>query len=485
MKSDKLQNAIGMIDEDLIIRAEKKPNKKVPKFIWKWSAAIAAVLVFAIGFPILFGNTTPAMQDKFGNTTPAMQVKALCEAEYPKMAQYPNENSLNFSSSFDAWSADRRERRSYIGKGSLSEEYLRATATELLGDAGAENLVYSPLNIYMALAMLAEITDSESRAQILSLLGETDVEALRDNANALWNANYSDDGAVTSILSSSLWLNEDVSFRQNTLNTLAESYYASSYQGEMGTDAMNKALQNWLNEQTGGLLKDQIEGIETTPETILALATTIYFKAKWAEEFSENSTEKDIFHGANGDTTADFMKQTLWYGNYYWGENYSATYKELEGSGKMWFILPDEGVSIDELLASDAVLDLMANGKYENKKSIRINLSVPKFDVSSKIDLAEKMQALGITDCFDMKKADFSPLLTEDMPAYLSSAEHGARVAIDEEGVTAAAYTVMMAEGAAIPPENEVDFILDRPFLFVITGMDGSPLFMGVVNSVS
>lgn len=474
MKSDKLQNAIGMVDEDLILRAEEKPKKKIPKFIWKWPAAIAAVLVFAIGFGILFGNANPTLQ-----------VQALCEADYPKMAPYPNENLPGFSAKYDAWSDDRRERRSYIGKGSLSEEYLRATATEILGDAGAENLVYSPLNIYMALSMLAEITDGESRAQILSLLGETDVETLRENAHALWNANYSDDGAVTSILASSLWLNEDVSFRQDTLNTLAENYYASSYQGMMGTDAMNKALQNWLNEQTGGLLKDQIDGIETTPETILALATTIYFQAKWAEEFSENRTEKDIFHGANGNTTADFMKQTLWYGNYYWGENYSATYKRLESSGKMWFILPDEGVSIDELLASDAVLDLMANGTYENKKSIRIHLSLPKFDVSSKIDLAEKMQALGINDCFDMKKADFSPLLTEEIPAYLSSAEHGARVAIDEEGVTAAAYTVMMEAGGALPPENEIDFVLDRPFLFVITGEDGSPLFMGVVNSIS
>ena len=111
----------------------------------------------------------------------------------------------------------------------------------------------------------------------------------------------------------------------------------------------------------------------------------------------------------------------------------------------------------------------MTSGTCENKSSIRINLSVPKFDVSSKIDLASKMMELGITDCFDMEKADFSPLLTEDLPVFLSSAEHGARVAIDEEGITAAAYTVMMAAGAAPPPEEEVDFVLDRPFLFVIT----------------
>ena len=31
-------------------------------------------------------------------------------------------------------------------------------------------------------------------------------------------------------------------------------------------------------------------------------------------------------------------------------------------------------------------------------------------------------------------------------------------------------------------PEEEVDFVLDRPFLFAITGVDNLPLFVGLVN---
>ena len=65
---------------------------------------------------------------------------------------------------------------------------------------------------------------------------------------------------------------------------------------------------------------------------------------------------------------------------------------------------------------------------------------------------------------------------------FLSQAKHAARVSIDEEGCTAAAYTVMAACGAAAPPEEEIDFVLDRPFLFVITGPSGTPLFTGIVN---
>ena len=69
----------------------------------------------------------------------------------------------------------------------------------------------------MALAMLAELTDGTSRAQILDCLGAEDITALRQQATALWDANYCDDGHLTSILASSLWLNQDIPFVQETM----------------------------------------------------------------------------------------------------------------------------------------------------------------------------------------------------------------------------------------------------------------------------
>lgn len=108
--------------------------------------------------------------------------------------------------------------------------------------------------------------------------------------------------------------------------------------------------------------------------------------------------------------------------------------------------------------------------------------TVPKFDVVSDLDLRDGLNALGITGVFDATVADFSPMTSKVAEIFLSKADHAARVAIDEEGVTAAAYTVMMMAGAAAPPEEEMDFVLDRPFLFAITGADGLPLFVGVVN---
>ena len=39
----------------------------------------------------------------------------------------------------------------------------------------------------------------------------------------------------------------------------------------------------------------------------------------------------------------------------------------------------------------------------------------------------------------------------------------------------------MSMTGAGAPPEEEIDFTLDRPFLFAITSDDGLPLFVGTV----
>ena len=196
----------------------------------------------------------------------------LAAPQYPQMAQYPDEakfsrpngdfDSDGFNKVYDAWQADRRKQTDQPeGYTDALDGYLRAVIPQLLTGSSGENKVCSPINLYMALAMLAEVTGGESREQILALLDSGDVDALRAEASAVWNANYCDDGAVTSILANSLWLNDKISFQQETMDALARYYYASSFRGEMGSAAFDKALQDWIDQQTGGLLKEQASGL--------------------------------------------------------------------------------------------------------------------------------------------------------------------------------------------------------------------------------
>ncbi|MCI8618573.1 MAG: serpin family protein [Oscillospiraceae bacterium] len=103
--------------------------------------------------------------------------------------------------------------------------------------------------------------------------------------------------------------------------------------------------------------------------------------------------------------------------------------------------------------------------------------------MNSQIDLRGGLEKLGVTDVFHYGASDFGPM-TEDMGnLFVGEAKHGARVKIDEAGVIAAAYTQMQVWlGMARPPEEEMDFVVDRPFLFVITSEDNLHLFVGIVH---
>ena len=264
------------------------------------------------------------------------------------------------------------------------------------------------------------------------------------------------------------------------MKILKEYYYSSIFEGDLGTEETNFALRSWLNDKTGGLV-DKLSDIELDPTTIMTLASTIYFNAKWDSEFAESKTKPDTFHSPVGDIECDFMNKKT-YMDYYWGEKFSAVYKNLENSGSMWFILPDEGVSIDTLLSDEQMMSFLFANKYtwKNSKFLEVTFSVPKFDVQSDMDLSEGLKNLGITDCFDTKNSNFSPVTDETMA--ISKVQHGAGVKIDEKGIIASAFTLMPTLGSTEPSGDKIDFILDRPFIFVITGSDGLPLFVGIVN---
>ena len=413
----------------------------------------------------------------------------------PEMAQFPQDmdyfdendewDSEAWNAANEAWYADYEARTENMDAtmDGLSERFLPMMSALLAGSSG-ENRVCSPLNVYMALAMLAECTDGESRTQILDALGEDDIEALRARAKALWFENSWDDGRVTSLLANSLWLRNGTEYNQETMDRLATDYFASSYSGDMGSEEYNEALRSWINKNTGGLLTEQAAGLSFDPLTVLALASTIYYRASWADKFDPSATTEDTFHAASGDVTCEFMHSSE-NGTVYYGDGFSAVGLRMDGSGTMWLLRPDDGKTAEDLLQSEEALSfLVANGGWSQTQYAKVDLSLPKFDVASDLDLMDTLKTLGITDVLDAATADFSPIGLGD-GLVLSKAEHAARVKIDEDGCEAAAYTVMMMDETAMLEEPEtVDFTLDRPFLFVLTGIDGAPLFAGVVNQM-
>lgn len=488
MKNKDLLNAINDIDDKYIQESQDPPAKK-HRFI---KVGIAAACFCVLTGGILIINNFRRTPDEVSGIQSDF---VIAKASYPERLQFPSadfENNEDIQNSDINSYFDLQEQwtNNYYERIRLSGNYLDAlypfyktTMEQLLVSEKHENRIYSPLNLYIALSMLAELTEKESRAQILSLLNVDNIDVLRESVPALWEANYTDDGAVTSILANSLWLRKDIRYNSSTLQTLADIYHTSSFRGDMASEDFTLALQDWLSEQTGGLLNEQAGHTRLDPNTVLALASTIYFRAKWNTQFYSSKTEEGIFHAALGDTVCRFMKQS---GNrpYFYGDNFSAVYQELKYSGGMWLILPDEGKTVNDLVTDDQVLEMVhAKRSWENQAERKVNLSMPKFDIVSEIDLSKHLKALGITDVFNYGISDFSPITTDIDEIFVSSAKHAARVTVDEDGCTATAFTVVTMIGAGIPIElEEIDFILDRPFLFIITGSDNSILFAGIVE---
>ena len=106
---------------------------------------------------------------------------------------------------------------------------------------------------------------------------------------------------------------------------------------------------------------------------------------------------------------------------------------------------------------------------------------MPKFFVAEQKEISESLKELGVETVFSAG-ADLSPLF--DGGASVSRVNHGVAVAVDEAGVRAGAYSTIYGRGGSAIEYKYITMRLDRPFLFLVRGEGGVPLFCGVVNQL-
>ncbi len=515
-KSEKMFSGISEIDADIIEEVQEKITNKTkkPKWVIPVIASAAAVCVCgaAVGSFVYNSNKTPQVSESQQNTAaaapvtesvdPAPSTKLLARPVYPALPEYveetkssdPTEQKKHRELYEEHWTAIKQLRDQPEGYADGTEKFFTGSISSILSGSGSKNMVYSPLSLFMALGMSAEVSDGNTRQQILDLLGQDSIDDLRSHAKSIWQSCYIDDGMATCILAASMWLSDYTDYNSAAMDSLAENYYSSAYSGIPGTEEYDRLFQGWLSEQTDGLLDNYISQYKLSEGMIATIASTVNYAGKWLNKFDTARTEEAVFHSPDGDIKCDFLNGSLYYQTpYFWGEKFAATSLYLENNGAMRLILPDEGITPEELLSDEETLGFMIhreyydkeNGiyvQYPNRKLVEGKLSVPKFDVSSDIGVKDELIKLGITDMFSSETADFSNLTADgETGIYINEIKHAARVTIDEEGCRASALTVATYYGAAMP-EDTADLIFDRPFIFEIVSSSGLPLFVGIVN---
>ena len=543
MKSEKLMDAITNIDEDLLDEARQEPTAGEKKAVQRdgkilspsFLRAACAVLMVGIltGSVLLLtraGRQEPGTEPYAAGQTesvytgteesrPSVITGGITPLPSETTAYVPRDEwrdaALAAPEYPEEWT--RQEREAYLENIQEGEDPLkddptrirRAAAIDtvqtwrsffadvmllLLSDETEDNAVMSPVNLFMATAMLAEVTAGETRQEILDALSVDSLEILREQARKIWELCYYDDGIEKTVLGNSLWLSDQWSYKEETVQTLAKKYYASVFSGDMTSPQYEQLLRDWTDFMTVGLLKDQTDQMRFEPGTVFKLVSTVLCQSGWGEAFDEKNTAPGIFRGSRGDKQIDFMRGTA-NENYLLGESFTAVCKSTL-QGQVWFVLPNEGYTLQEMMQEETFRSFLA---YSNlfreatedpqdfgpsgitQQRAMVILTVPKLDIGAESqDLKESLQKLNIRRCFELGQADFSAI-AEGEDLYLGQAEQSSRLKMDENGITAASYALLGGYAGGVSSKI-LEFVLDRPFFILVTDNSSVPLFAAVVN---
>ena len=346
-----------------------------------------------------------------------------------------------------------------------------------------ENLALSPVSIELAMCMAREGANGATRDEMAAALGLTGLsdEQIAAACKALmWRSNTGGMEAANA-----LWLLEDYKYNADYIKTGTEDYMADlkalAIPGAM--DTVNK----WAEEKTHGRIQN-IMPDEPDPATLLMLTSALYFLGDWAYPFQAGLTQDDEFAAPGGPVTVPFMHSKWQPIPYYADDDFSMISLNFkpekdEGTYAMAFLLPAEGMSIADLLAS-------MNGKKFQTAVHGLSdvpdmaVWLPKFDFSFSAQLNGVMESLGMQKAFVQGEADFSGV--GDVRLFISRVLHKCYIRIDELGAEAAAVTVVEEPASEPPSDPPPEFRADRPFLFAIYSLeDGAIAFLGAVNDPS
>jgi serpin B len=228
---------------------------------------------------------------------------------------------------------------------------------------------------------------------------------------------------------------------------------------------------------------------------VAVLVNAVHFKSDWTIPFEKNLTSAGHFTSTHGTRKeAMFMKATR-------NMNFAADVELLRGASIVqldygevdaskrdeddefaaFFILPSrEGEGgINDVIQSladqsfDTVLDQMSSWR-------KVALSLPRFKFSyGTKSIKAELKSIGISACFE---DEMLLEMSEDPSVRLNEVLHKAAIEVTEEGTEAAAATVVVMYGGAMP-RPPVTLTFDRPFIMLILHRPSmSPLFLARVD---
>lgn len=335
---------------------------------------------------------------------------------------------------------------------------------------GGENVVASPYSAGVALSMLTEGADGQTKVEFDNAL----------NGCLFVSESLSDNDTVVVKSANSIWISDNFSVRNRYVAHMEKDFNAAVEVMDFADPSTVHAMNNWCSENTEGKIAKIKDSL--SPNDVMVLADALYFNAPWENAFDPGLTHDAVFHGLNKDTDVKMMYRN---GMYDYIEYQGCQIIRLPYAGgrySMYVALPPAGMTPGSVLPYvGESLFKMALGML---KPAEVKFYMPKVKLETSMNLNKTLERMGVRTAFTAA-ADFDGISASG-PLALNEVAQKCYIDITEQGTEAAAVTTATIALTSLRPAADQKVMkVDRPYIFFIADMENENiLFTGTISNL-
>ncbi len=331
------------------------------------------------------------------------------------------------------------------------------------------NLVCSPYSILVALAMVRNGATGQTAREIDDTLHLPALDTLNAGLNALDQTLATRSGRrrtagdtraeVAMRVANRVWGQSGYTWQPPFLNTLAASYGSGVGEVDLSADpdGSRRRLNDWVADQTQDKILDLLPPGSVDAFTRMLLANALYVKAPWHQPFFPQGPKP--FRTPTGPVDVEMMGVSLDRGGLQ-RRGWQAARIPLAGQELALTVIRPRG-DLGDLrreLQDAGLVELLRTPPDQD-----VDLSMPGFQIRSALPLAEVLSGLGMPRAFT-EQAEFDAM-THTEPLHIGAVQHQGWVAVDADGLEAAAATAVVVKAVSAPARPPLILTLDSPFL--------------------
>ena len=336
-------------------------------------------------------------------------------------------------------------------------------------DIKTKSFMVSPLSITYALGMLNNGAAGNTQAQINDVLGfgQTGADSINAFCYKMLQAAPALDSLTKVLIANNIYLNQGFEIKPEFQKKANDFYDAQPETRDFADGETMDVINKWASDHTEQMIDTVLTEDEFDEHADYYMLNALYFKGEWTTKFDKTKTKEASFSTPGRKTVMVPMMNLQAEFEYSQNNDYQAIRLPYDnGFYYMTVLLPKAfNGDLPALPSAQAWNEL-----NRNMEKTLIDLSMPRIETDTDIDLIEIMQGLGMTDAFN-HAADFSELSV--VWTYIFLFKQVAKIKLDEEGTEAAAVTVIGGKRSDSIPK----FTANHPFIYLISEKNSDAIF--------